>query len=80
MRRNSGEPSPDLCAEYTQDGEPRQPRVANSSAQAMENPAENGGILLADSMRPQLNTFYLAMKTYRIRLPTHRMLNFHPIF
>ena len=47
MRRNSGEPSPDLCAEYTQDGEPRQPRVANPSAQAMENPAENGGILLA---------------------------------
>ena len=48
VRRNSGEPSPDLCAEYTQDGEPRQPRVANPSAQAMENPAENGGILLAE--------------------------------
>ena len=48
MRRNSGEPSSDLRAEYTQDGEPRQPRVANPSAQAMENPAENGGILLAE--------------------------------
>lgn len=36
--------------------------------------------LMADSMRPQLNTFYLAMKTYRIRLPTNRMLNSHPIF
>lgn len=35
---------------------------------------------LADSMRPQLNTFYLAMKTYRIRLPTNRILNSHPIF
>ena len=48
MRRNSGEPSPDPCAEYTQDGEPRQPRVANPSAHAMENPVENGGILLAE--------------------------------
>ena len=48
MRRNSGEPSPDLRAKYTQDGEPRQRQVANTSAQAMENPAENGGILLAE--------------------------------
>lgn len=37
-------------------------------------------LFLADSMRPQLNTLYLAMITYRIRLPTNRMLNSHPIF
>lgn len=48
MRRNSGEPSSDLRAEYTQDGGARQQQVANPSAQAMENPAENGGILLAE--------------------------------
>ena len=71
MRRNSGEPSPDLCAEYTQGGEPRQPRVANPSAQAMENPAENDGILLADLMRPQLNTFNISDLTSTVPLLIH---------
>ena len=48
MRRNSAEPASDLRAEFTQGGGARQHRVANPSAQTMENPAGNGGILLAE--------------------------------
>ena len=48
-RRNSGEPSPDLRAKYTQDGEPRQRQVENPSAHAMENPTLKSGVFLAEA-------------------------------
>ena len=48
VRRNSAEPASYLRAEFTQGGGARQRQVANPSTQAMENPAENGGILLAE--------------------------------
>ena len=49
-------------------GRARREQVANAFAHAMENPAENGGILLADSLRPQLNTKNLYYQKSNISL------------
>ena len=48
VRRNSGELSSDLRAEFTQGGGARQRQIANPSAQAMENPTLESGVFLAE--------------------------------
>lgn len=71
---------PVLTAENTSECHGRNEKGKHNCVSLFRCDLNTSLVCMADSMRPQLNTFYLAMKTYRIRLPTNRMLNSHPIF
>lgn len=71
---------PVLTAEKTSECHGRNEKGKHSCVSLFRCDLNASLVCMADSMRPQLNTFYLAMKTYLIRLPMNRMLNSHPIF